>query len=269
MMNPDQGYIATANNRVVRPDYPINIELEPISGDRAQRIAEMILDTGLRSGQEKIDMDYIKHMQFDLTSPSARVILRYLVQLPLDVSVHKPETDLHAALKLLKEWDGTLSADSSAAVIYQVFTRMFVHLVLKDKLDPPEGNRNRIKTHQTHQPYQSIHGKGPTPVLAEVSLFSERWLPWLTRFWQNRTRIGLTWVRVRRAMMSFSSVCGLPRLSIYRIRQRYAAVDLGQASPMYLPAHARRNQSWLRYSIAPVSHRRRQHHHLGDRNRPR
>ncbi|OGO33767.1 MAG: hypothetical protein A2W35_12465 [Chloroflexi bacterium RBG_16_57_11] len=186
MMNPDQGYIATANNRLVRPDYPINIELEPISGDRAQRIGEMILDTGLRSGQEKINVDYIKQMQFDLASPSARVILRYLVQLPLDYSVHKPETDLHTALKLLKAWDGTLSADSPAAAIYQVFLHIFVPLVLKDKLDPTEGKPKASKINPKSTSLTDRYmGKGPTPVLAEVGLFSERWLPWLTQVLSN------------------------------------------------------------------------------------
>jgi penicillin amidase len=65
IMNPEQGYIATANNRVVKPDYPINIELEPISGDRAQRIAEMILDASLRSGEEKIGVEFCQQMHFD------------------------------------------------------------------------------------------------------------------------------------------------------------------------------------------------------------
>jgi penicillin G amidase len=186
IVNPDQGYIATANNRVFRKDYPINIELEPISGDRAQRIAEMILDPGLRSNQDKIDLEFIKRMQFDLVSPSARVILRYLVQLPLDVSVHKPETDVHVALKLLKDWDGTLSANSAAAVIYQVFIHMFVQLVLKDKLDPP-GNPN-AKSKDNPKPVSltgRYMGRGPTPVLAEFSLFAERWLPWLTQVLAN------------------------------------------------------------------------------------
>ena len=182
LVNPPQGFIASANNRVVRQDYPINIELEPISGDRAQRIAEMILNADLRSGQEKIDLNFIQKMQFDQTSPSARVILRYLVQLPLNVSVHQPETELHAALKLLKTWDGTLSADSPAAAIYQVFIRKMTRILLTDKLDPPT-NRNRASKGATGQASLTSRymGKGPTPALAEIGLFAERWLPWLTQ----------------------------------------------------------------------------------------
>ena len=115
LSNPDQGYIASANNRVIRDDYPIPIELEPISGDRAQRIAEMILDINLRSGQEKVDLDFVKKMQYDQISASARVIQRHLIHVPLNFSVHTPETELHAALKILKDWDGSLAVKFSGS----------------------------------------------------------------------------------------------------------------------------------------------------------
>jgi penicillin amidase len=181
IVNPPQGYIVSANNRVLREDYPIEIQLEPISGDRAQRIAEMILDVGLRSGQEKIDLEFTQKMQFDQLSPSARVIQRYMVQVPLNFSVHTPETILHAALKLLKAWDGTLTVDSPAATIYQVFIRKIARLILADKLDPTNRETTPANADPNHTTLTSrFMGKGPTPVLAEISLFSERWLPWLT-----------------------------------------------------------------------------------------
>jgi penicillin amidase len=178
--NPDQGYIASANNRVFPDDYPFPIELEPISGDRAQRIAEMILDGGLRSGQEKIDLEFIKKMQFDQVSASARVIQRHLIQVPLSISVHTPETDLHDALKVLKDWNGSLAVDSTAAAIYEVFIHKIIRLILADKLDPKEtGNRSPKTRSGKIRLTERFMGKGPTPLLAEIGLFAERWLPWL------------------------------------------------------------------------------------------
>jgi penicillin amidase len=178
--NPDQGYIASANNRVFPDDYPIPIELEPISGDRAQRIAEMILDVSLRSGQEAIDLDFIKKMQFDQVSASARVIQRHLIQVPLSFSVHLPETELHAALKILKDWDGSLAVDSTAAAIYEVFIHKIIRIILAHQLDPREDRNKSSKTGSGQiKLTERFLGKGPTPALAEISLFAERWLPWL------------------------------------------------------------------------------------------
>lgn len=180
VINPSQGYLVSANNRVLRESDQLSIELEPISGDRAQRISEMILDAGLRSGQEKIDLDFIRKMHVDQISPSARVIQRYLNQIPLKHSVHTPETDLDAALKLIKEWDGMLAIDSPAAAIYQVFIHEMVKLMLTHKLDPNESKKKTTRGNPSSSNLTSrFLGKGPTPVLSEVGLFSERWLPWL------------------------------------------------------------------------------------------
>ena len=105
-LNPAQGFIVTANNRVVSADYPVQLDLEPIAGDRAQRISEMILDHSLRDGEENIDIPFIRRMHFDQVSPSAKEFIRRFAQLTLPNSAHYPETDLHSALDYLKNWDG-------------------------------------------------------------------------------------------------------------------------------------------------------------------
>ena len=101
--NPAQGFIVTANNRVVSEDYPVQLDLEPIAGDRAQRISEMIMDNSLRDGEEKIDIPFIRRMHFDQVSPSAKEFIRRFTQLSLPNSAHYPETDLHSGFRLSKE----------------------------------------------------------------------------------------------------------------------------------------------------------------------
>jgi penicillin G amidase len=188
IINPDQGFIVTANHRVVSEDYPAELYLEPVSGDRAQRISEMILDNSLRDGHEKIDIPFIQRMQFDTISPSARIFSRRLSQLTVPDSAHYPETDLHAVLKLFQNWDGDLTVDSCAAAIYQVFIRQFCRLVLSDKLQPekkPQADSKPIQAYSPSSPICSsglvdrVMGKGPTQILAESSLFGSHWLPWL------------------------------------------------------------------------------------------
>jgi len=188
VINPEQGFIITANNRVVSEDYPAPLEMEPVSGDRAQRISEMILDNSLRNGEERLDIPFIQRMQFDQNSPSAKVFARRLAQLTIPDSAHFPETDLHAALKYFKNWDGSLAVDSIAGTIYQVFIRKFIQLTLSDKLGPeseppgsssPEAGKFQFITNPSDDLTERLMGKGPTPVLAEGSLFGSHWLPWL------------------------------------------------------------------------------------------
>lgn len=186
--NPVQGFIVTANNRVVSEEYPVKLDLEPIAGDRAQRISEMILDNSLRDGHEKIDIPFIKQMHFDQTSPSAKEFTRRIAQLSIPNSAHYPETDLHSALDYMRNWDGALTKESTAAAIYQVFIRKLIRLVLSDKLSPdlkasdappgiPSGNTS---THPSLDDLtERVMGSGPTPILAEASLFGSHWLPWL------------------------------------------------------------------------------------------
>jgi penicillin amidase len=191
--NPSQGYIVTANNVVVGPDYPIRLDIEPINGDRAQRIAEMILDQGMRGNREKIDLEFCKRMQFDLCSPSARVVSRFITQLNLPVSAHSEETDLQAIQQIFREWDGALNPKSPAAAIYEVLIRQLIGMILREKLDPDnQSNAENLSISDGPKDVERkgaksgnvklalfYMGKGPTPVLAEYSLFGERWLAWL------------------------------------------------------------------------------------------
>jgi penicillin amidase len=154
LCNPPQGYVVTANNRVVGDDYPYHLGSEFASGDRAQRIVELI------KAREQIDVTYVKGMHFDQVSHTARAIGRHLLQLPL----HDPE--LAAVVERMRDWDGSLDAGSAPAAIHQVFLRRMIQLLLQDKL----GDLT-IR----------YAGKGPTPMLAESSIFgSTSWL-WLLK----------------------------------------------------------------------------------------
>jgi penicillin amidase len=153
LYNPSPGYIATANNRTVADDYPYELGSEFCAGDRAQRITELI------EAQEKIDIAYIQRMQFDQLSTSARAIARYLGQLAVD------DPNLAAVVALMRDWDGTLAAESPAAAVYQLFTRRMLALMLEDKLGSDLAAR--------------YAGKGPTPVLQESSLFGQKARTWL------------------------------------------------------------------------------------------
>jgi len=154
LYNPPQGYIATANNRVVDDAYPYYLGREHSLGDRAQRIVELI-----RAGKE-IDVAYVRQMHFDLVSPTARIMAGYLGQLEVD------DPQLAEVVDRMRAWDGQLAADSPAAAVQQVFMRRLIYLALSDKLGPLT---------------ERYAGKGPTPLLAESSMFGARSWEWLLK----------------------------------------------------------------------------------------
>ena len=175
LLNPPQGYIVTANNRTVPEDYPVRIDIEPISGDRAQRIAELLID----NNQEKINIEYIKMMQYDQLSTSARVYSRYIAN--LKIKPNEPNPKIEKAIALIKHWDGRLNPDNPAATIYKVHTHKLIRTLLDSKFQSPASNlENHNKdSNKTHDLVERVMGKGPTPILAEISVFGEYWLPWL------------------------------------------------------------------------------------------
>jgi penicillin amidase len=154
LYNPPQGYIATANNRVTDQGYSYYIGREHCTGDRVQRIVELI------EAEERIDIAYIQKMHFDQVSPVARVVAQYLGQLKVD------DAEQAAVVEMMQRWDGELAADSPAAAVHEVFVRRIIHLTLSDKLGDLAVR---------------YAGKGPTPLLMEGSLFGERSWEWLQK----------------------------------------------------------------------------------------
>lgn len=154
LYNPSQGYIATANNRVVGHEYPYYIGDEFAIGDRAQRIIEMI------TSQDKVDIPFIQQMQFDLLALSAQVVTSYLSQLETN------DPELAVVVKMMSHWDCRLTANSPEAAVYQVFIRRMIYCTLSDKLG---------------ELTVRYAGRGPTPMLAESSMFGDRALVWLQR----------------------------------------------------------------------------------------
>jgi penicillin amidase len=150
--NPTQGYVATANNRVLDDAHSCELGYDHCAGDRAQRIVELI------EAQPKIDIEYIQSMQFDQVSPTGRIIVRHLGQLSVD------DPELATVVELIRAWDGTLSVDSPAAAVHQVFLRQMVSVMLRPKLG---------------ELAERYAGKGPTPLLQEGSMFGEKAWTWL------------------------------------------------------------------------------------------
>lgn len=113
--NPERGYIVSANNKVVGPDYPYFISNDWAPPARAERIEQML--AGEIAAGRPLSLAYMQKMQSDLQN------LEALQLLPL-LTGHEPASARQrAALRYLAAWDGGMGLDSQAASIYMAWTR--------------------------------------------------------------------------------------------------------------------------------------------------
>jgi penicillin amidase len=122
--NPPQGYIATANNAVVGPDYPYLISLEWDHGYRAQRIVDMI---EAKAGAP-ITVADIQAIQGDNINLSAQEIMPFLAALSFE------DAKLQSGLDYLKSWDFQQHMDSGPAALYNLFWVRLVSGAFYDEL---------------------------------------------------------------------------------------------------------------------------------------
>ena len=120
--NPEEGYIVTANNAVVGPDYPHFLSMDWSPGYRARRIVELI------EADASLSLADMQVMHGDSSPVYAQDILPYLLTLTSD------EPRLADALDLLRAWDGRAMRDSAGAALFEAFRLHLVDLTFGDEL---------------------------------------------------------------------------------------------------------------------------------------
>ncbi|MFN8481677.1 MAG: penicillin acylase family protein [Anaerolineae bacterium] len=107
VVNPPQGYIATANNKVVDDSYPYFISAEWSMPYRAERI-----NATLAAGQ-KLTVDDMKALHADTTSLFNQKLAQSLAQV-------QPSGWLQEqALRVVRDWDGRADPDSAGQAIVE------------------------------------------------------------------------------------------------------------------------------------------------------
>lgn len=103
--NPPDGFVASANANILPPDYKHTISYEWSTPYRIRQIERRIKE------KEVFTMDDFRNMQHDSTTIPGQELVHLLQTFdtkPLDAE----------CVKLFREWDGVLSRDSKAAVLY-------------------------------------------------------------------------------------------------------------------------------------------------------
>ena len=108
-IDPESGFLVTANNRIVGDSYPHHITSEWLDGFRAKRIEEL-----LRASDEH-DLEGFEAMQSDDLSLPGLEAARRLGRL-----APRGQREI-SALERLRSWDGRLDRETIAGTIYQAF----------------------------------------------------------------------------------------------------------------------------------------------------
>jgi len=121
-LNPPEGYIVTANNDVVGPDYPYLLTKDWDPGYRAQRIVELI------EANPSLSLTELQAIQGDVSPIWAREVLPYLRNLS------SSEPQLAEALGLLQAWDGRAVRESAGAALFEAFRLHLINATFGDEL---------------------------------------------------------------------------------------------------------------------------------------
>src|SRR5690606_20923679 len=110
-VNPEKGFIATANEENLPSGYPHAVGLEWAAPYRSLRIHEFLNTVG------KVSMADMQALQLDTFSIPARTLV------PLLLRVESSDPDVKEAQALLSKWNYKMDADSAAAAVYAMWER--------------------------------------------------------------------------------------------------------------------------------------------------
>jgi len=128
--NPQAGFVATANHRMIPDNYPYNVGFEWAAPYRLHRIEEVL--SGLRDNQRKITLGDIEKLQTDVLSLPARQLVNLLKE---------ASPNSTAASQMILGWDATLSRESAAAALYEVWLKELRKVVsAKEGIEAIEGH---------------------------------------------------------------------------------------------------------------------------------
>jgi penicillin amidase len=125
LINPEDGFIATANNKVVGDNYPwiIGNYWEPI--DRITRIRRLL------TAKERLSVDDFKRMHQDVYCTLAAEITPEMIEV---LERRFSEAEAKKAKGILSRWDFMMSKDSVAACLFEVTYRRLMENIFRDEL---------------------------------------------------------------------------------------------------------------------------------------
>jgi penicillin amidase len=143
VLNPEKGYIATANNPIAPPEYPHLITRDFNYGQRAERIVEMI-----ESAEDPMTHALMADIQGDSRNLPAETIVPHLTRVTAE-TVDGPEGQVSGAAierlqLILSEWDRDMAVDSPGAAAYALAFQGLLRELLRDEIPESHWSASRL-----------------------------------------------------------------------------------------------------------------------------
>ncbi|MFQ5891321.1 MAG: penicillin acylase family protein, partial [Candidatus Methanofastidiosia archaeon] len=124
IINPGEGFIVTANNKVIGDDYPYHIAYGWAPGLRAQRIRDLL------ESKPEVSIEDMMEIQRDNYSLAGENLKRYIVP----ILIGSQEEDAKKIGEILETWDNNASKESIGTTIFHVFMIKLAEKIFKDEL---------------------------------------------------------------------------------------------------------------------------------------
>lgn len=128
--NPDEGFIVTANNKVIGDQYPVTLGADTAAGYRSERIRALI------ESKNKLTVADMSRFQNDTYNANAARLVPRLLEVELDSNYYRQ------GQATLKNWDFKQDADSAGAAYFSAVWRNLLDRTFHDELPKsqwPEG----------------------------------------------------------------------------------------------------------------------------------
>ncbi|MED1853086.1 penicillin acylase family protein [Brevibacillus borstelensis] len=127
VVNPEEGFIVAANNKIVNDSYPYLIAHSWDAPYRANRIAKVL------RGSKEFSSEDMRRLQADLFNEQATTLLPALLALFNQVQLTDVE---QKALQLLQEWNYQDEAEQAAPLMYHLWFDLLRKRLYEPKLGP-------------------------------------------------------------------------------------------------------------------------------------
>jgi penicillin amidase len=137
-LNPEAGFLATANNKITTDDYPYSIAHHWFPGYRAKRITDLL------AAGDRHTVEDMRRIQAETYSLPAEALRPHLLSI-------RPDGELEArALAAVKAWDLRYEVDRVGATIFQAWYVSLLRGLLRRKLGPDLVERYLASEYERH-----------------------------------------------------------------------------------------------------------------------
>ena len=141
--NPERGFVATANQKMIPENYPYKVGFEWSAPDRWGRITELL--TAAVQSNHKLSVADMERIQTDVTPLPGKQLVAILRK----VSGNTQDP----AAQMLLQWDGAATRESAAAALYELWLvnlqEAVIHRVIASAAGPNADAVGRLVTNES------------------------------------------------------------------------------------------------------------------------